>query len=130
LGRVKDLTATAAQGEAPQAQTEGGIGRYLPIFNWLRTYDRSWLSLDILAAVTLAAFAVPESMAYAGLAGLKPEAGLYACMAAPILYALFGTSRQLAMGPTSALSILVASGLAMLVKRARRKTSARAAPMC
>src|SRR3954468_17822970 len=84
-----------------QSETASGIGKYLPIISWLPSYKRAWLSVDMLAAVTLAAFAVPESMAYAGLAGLPPQAGLYACMAAPILYALFGTSRQLAVGPTS-----------------------------
>ncbi|HYI13744.1 MAG TPA: SulP family inorganic anion transporter, partial [Thermomicrobiales bacterium] len=90
------------------------IGNYLPIVRWMSHYDKAKLRPDIIAAVTVASFSVPESMAYAGLAGLPPEAGLYAGMAAPIAYAIFGTSRQLGVGATSALSILVASGVAGL----------------
>jgi high affinity sulfate transporter 1 len=92
-----------------RGDTTHGLARYLPIARWLPAYDRAWLTPDVLAAVTVAAFTVPESMAYASLAGLPPQAGLYASLAAPLLYALFGTSRQLAIGPTSAVAILVAS---------------------
>lgn len=83
----------------------------LPILRWLPDYDRKVLRFDVIAAVTVAAFSVPESMAYVGLAGVPPQAGLYAGMAVPIAYALFGTSRQLGVGATSALSILVASSI-------------------
>lgn len=89
--------------------------RGLPIFGWLREYNAESLRNDILAGMTLAAFTIPEAMAYAGLAGLPPHAGLYASITAPILYVIFGTSRQLAVGPTSAVSVLVASGLASLI---------------
>ncbi len=88
---------------------------YLPILTWLQSYNKGWLRCDLTAGVTLAAFTVPEAMAYAGLAGLPPHAGLYASITAPLLYMVFGSSRQLAVGPTSAVSVLVASGLATLV---------------
>jgi sulfate permease, SulP family len=72
------------------------------------------LSSDLIAGTTLAAFTIPEAIAYADLAGMPPQAGLYACIAAPLLYTLFGTSRQLVVGPTSAVSILVAAALGSL----------------
>ena len=78
---------------------------------WLPSYRRAWLRADVSAGVTLAAFAVPGSLAYASLAGLPPQAGLYCYMLAGIAYALFGTSRQAAVGPTSAMSILVGATL-------------------
>jgi sulfate permease, SulP family len=86
----------------------------LPIIECLKGYRQEWLRADLAAGVTVAAFTIPEAMAYAGLAGLPPHAGLYASIAAPLLYCCFGTSRQLAVGPTSAVSILVASGLGVL----------------
>lgn len=87
---------------------------YLPIIDWLPSYQRQWLSSDLIAGTTLAAFTIPEAIAYADLAGMPPQAGLYACIAAPLLYTLFGTSRQLVVGPTSAVSILVAAALGSL----------------
>ena len=86
----------------------------IPIGQWIRQYDRAWLRPDVIAGVTLAAFTIPEAMAYAGLAGLPPQAGMYAALIAPIAYLIFGTSRQLSVGPTSALSIMVASGLSVI----------------
>jgi high affinity sulfate transporter 1 len=91
-----------------------GFGRFLPILNWLPNYERAWLRPDVMAGLTIAAFTVPEAIAYAELAGLPPQAGLYASIAPPLLYMIFGTSRQLVVGPTSAVSVLVASGLAAL----------------
>lgn len=90
------------------------LARLLPILDWAPGYQGKWFSADLLAGITVAAFCIPESMAYAGLAGLPPQAGLYASLLAVFAYALFGTSRQAAIGPTSALAILVASGLAGL----------------
>ena len=73
----------------------------VPILGWIRTYDvRRLLRPDILAGVTVAAFSIPESMAYAGLAGLSPEHGLYASMLALLIYAFFGTSREMSVGTT------------------------------
>lgn len=87
----------------------------LPVLKWLPSYDRTWLRSDIVAGVIVAAFTVPEAMAYASLAGLPPQAGLYAAFLASLVYVVFGTSRQLAIGPTSAISILVAGALSLLV---------------
>ncbi|MFN0051410.1 MAG: SulP family inorganic anion transporter [Planctomycetales bacterium] len=83
-----------------------------PPAQWLSSYQAVWLKSDALAGVTLAAFAVPVSMAYASLAGLPPQAGIYGYLAGGLLYALFGTSRQFAMGPTSAISMLVGTTIA------------------
>lgn len=95
--------------------TQGPKWRMLfPITRWLPTYQKQWLPMDLLAGVTVAAFAVPENIAYASLAGVPPQMGLYASLLASFVYAIFGTSRQLAIGPTSALSILVATGLGAL----------------
>lgn len=90
------------------------VSRFLSILQWLPAYEKRWLRPDLMAGLTLAAFTIPEAIAYAELAGLPAKVGLYACIAAPVLYALFGTSRQLAVGPTSAVSVLVASGLGSL----------------
>jgi sulfate permease, SulP family len=90
------------------------LSRILPIFQWLPAYQKDSLRPDITAGLTLAAFTIPEAIAYAELAGLPAKAGLYAAIAAPLLYMVFGTSRQLAVGPTAAVSVLVASGLGRL----------------
>src|SRR5215471_17554046 len=78
-----------------------------PPAQWLPAYRAQWLSRDLIAGVTLAAYAVPVAMAYAALAGLPPQSGIYCYLLGGLLYALFGTSKQLAIGPTSAISLLV-----------------------
>jgi len=78
-----------------------------PPMTWLRAYEPKWLAGDLVAGVTLAAYAVPVSLAYAGLAGLPPQVGLYGYLLGGIGYALFGSSRHLAVGPTSAISLMV-----------------------
>ena len=83
----------------------------LPIIQWLPSYRSEWLRPDIVAGVTLAAYGIPVAVAYSSLAGLPPEAGLYCYLLGGIAYALFGTSRQLAIGPTSAISILIGSAI-------------------
>ena len=97
--------------------TEGkaGIARYIPILSWLPTYDRKWLAFDVVAGLTLWGLVVPEAMAYAGIAGLPPQAGLYTILAAFLIYALLGTSRDLSVGPTSATAALLASSVAAAV---------------
>jgi high affinity sulfate transporter 1 len=74
-------------------------------------YRSSWLPADIVAGVTLAAYAIPVSLAYAGLAGLPPQVGVYGYLLGGIGYALFGSSRHLAVGPTSAISLMVAGSV-------------------
>ena len=83
----------------------------LPIIHWLPNYRSGWLRPDIVAGLTLAAYGIPVAVAYSSLAGLPPEAGLYCYLLGGIAYALFGTSRQLAIGPTSAISILIGSAI-------------------
>src|SRR6516225_8085823 len=85
---------------------------FLPITAWLPQYQPPWLRFDIIAGITLAAYAVPVSLAYAELAGLPPEMGLYCYLLAGLGYAIFGTSRHLAVGPTSAISLVIGVTLA------------------
>lgn len=85
------------------------FARLLPIMGWLPAYQSVWLWSDLIAGLTLAAYAVPVSMAYSSLAGLTPQAGLYCYIFSGIAYALFASSRHLAIGPTAAISVMVAS---------------------
>ena len=94
------------------AETVTGIRRFIPILSWLPRYDRSWLSIDLIAGLTLWGLVVPEAMAYAGIAGLPPQAGLYTLLAALLVYAIFGTSRHLVVQATSATAALLASAVA------------------
>ena len=85
-----------------------------PPAQWLRAYEASWLGGDLIAGITLAAYAIPVSLAYAGLAGLPPQVGLYGYLLGGLGYALFGSSRQLAVGPTSAISLMVGGTVAQM----------------
>jgi SulP family sulfate permease len=89
----------------------GRVGRLIPIADWGRRYDRAWLRGDIIAGLTVAALVIPKALGYADIAGVPIENGLYAAMAATILYALFGTSRQISTGPSSALSAVAGSAV-------------------
>ncbi len=82
--------------------------RYFPPLKWLNEYRASWLRSDIVAGITLAAYAIPVSLAYASLAGLPPQVGVYGYLLGGLGYALLGSSRQLAVGPTSAISLMIA----------------------
>ncbi len=84
----------------------------LPAGQWLSGYEGRWLKSDVVAGVTLAAYAIPVSMAYASLAGLPPHHGIYCYLLGGLCYAVFGTSRQLAVGPTSAIALLVGATIA------------------
>src|SRR4051794_7827880 len=88
--------------------------RFFPPLNWLATYRSEWLSSDAIAGVTLAAYAIPVSLAYAALAGLPPQIGIYGYLLGGAGYALLGTSRQLAIGPTSAISLMIAGSVGAL----------------
>jgi SulP family sulfate permease len=93
------------------------LRRYMPILDWGRQYDRSALSNDLIAAVIVTIMLIPQSLAYALLAGLPPEAGIYASIAPIILYALFGTSRALAVGPVAVVSLLTASAVGQVAEQ-------------
>jgi MFS superfamily sulfate permease-like transporter len=91
------------------------LQRWIPALEWLPRYDRSWLRADVIAAFTLWALVVPQAIAYAGIAGLPPEAGLFATFAGLLAYALLGTSRQLVVSPTSSTAAISASLVAPLL---------------
>jgi len=88
--------------------------KFFPPAQWLAEYRTDWLRPDIIAGVTLAAYAIPVSLAYAALAGLPPQIGIYGYMLGGIGYALLGSSRQLAVGPTSAISLMIAATVGVL----------------
>ncbi len=96
----------------------------MPILEWLPQYERAWLRFDLVAGVTLAAYAVPVSLAYASLAGLPPQMGLYCYLLGGIAYALFGSSRHLAIGPTSAISLLIGMTLLELAAADQQRQAA------
>src|SRR4029453_12674367 len=81
--------------------------RYVPAARWLVGYRGKWLAGDAVAGCTLAAYAIPVSLAFAGLAGLPPQAGIYGYLLGGLGYALLGSSPQLAIGPTSAISPMI-----------------------
>jgi sulfate permease, SulP family len=84
----------------------------LPIRDWLPRYRRRWLRPDVIAAVAVWAVLVPEGMAYASLAGMPPQAGLFAALAPLLVYAVLGTCRQLTVGPSSAVAAYSAAAIA------------------
>lgn len=86
----------------------------LPAVDWIKNYKRKNLKNDFTAGITLAAYGIPVSLAYATLAGLPPQYGIYGYLIGGLFYALLGTSRQLAIGPTSAISLLVGTTIAGL----------------
>ena len=88
------------------SQQPAGWRRFVPISFWLTSYEKGFLLPDIIAALTVWALMVPEAMAYASIAGMPPETGLYAALVAPLAYAIFGTSRQLNVGPSSTVAVL------------------------
>lgn len=90
------------------------IQQFLPFTTWLMNYQREHLLGDIIAGIITAIVLVPQGMAYALLAGLPPEVGLYASIVPLILYGLLGTGRALAVGPVAMISLLVASGIGSL----------------
>ncbi|MFA8385474.1 MAG: SulP family inorganic anion transporter [Pelagibaca sp.] len=90
---------------------------YFPILDWGRRYDRNAFSNDMIAAVIVTIMLIPQSLAYALLAGLPPEAGIYASIAPIILYAIFGTSRALAVGPVAVVSLLTASAVGQVAEQ-------------
>jgi len=85
------------------------LARYFPVLDWGRHYDRNTLTSDLVAAVIVTIMLVPQSLAYALLAGLPPEAGIYASIVPILLYAIFGTSRALAVGPVAVVSLMTAA---------------------
>jgi high affinity sulfate transporter 1 len=92
--------------DKPRRSAGDAIKSYMPILSWLPKYQKDWFRPDLIAALTLWALLVPEAMAYAGIAGMPPETGLYAAPLALVAYAIFGSSRHLDVGPSSAVAAL------------------------
>lgn len=90
------------------------VESYFPISNWLPNYKKNFIRWDLVAGITLASFVLPESMAYATLAGVPTYYGIYCCIAGGLFYALFTTSRQVAVGPTSSISLMIGTTVAVL----------------
>lgn len=92
------------------------IQQYIPILEWLPNYKKSYLQGDIIAGLTVGVMLIPQGMAYGLLAGLDPIYGLYAGIVPLLLYSFFGTSRQLSVGPTALVSLLIISGVGDLAE--------------
>lgn len=99
---------------AQPARPATGIARYVPILQWLPAYQRGWLRFDLIAGLTILALLIPEGMAYAELAGLPPQTAFYAAPIGLLLYAVFGTSRQLMVAVSAAIATMSAVTVAPL----------------
>jgi high affinity sulfate transporter 1 len=93
-----------------------GLTKYVPIAGWLPRYQPAWLRFDLVAGLTAAAVVMPQALAYAAIAGLPVQVGLYVALAPMLVYALLGTSRPLSVSSTSTISMLVAAVLAGAVQ--------------
>ncbi|MDA0674506.1 MAG: SulP family inorganic anion transporter, partial [Cyanobacteria bacterium] len=105
----------------PQLRLWPRLQQYIPILQWLPQYRREdWVG-DVMAGIIVAIMLVPQGMAYALLAGLPPQVGLYASIVPLMLYAALGSSRALAVGPVAMVSLLVASGVGDLAPPGSRE---------
>ena len=90
------------------------IKETIPILQWLPAYKKAWLKNDLFAGITVGVILIPQGIAYATIAGLPPIYGLYTALIPQLVYAVMGTSRQLAVGPAAMDSLIVASGIGAL----------------
>jgi len=95
--------------------SQRGPGFHLPVLEWVRGYDKSWVKPDCVAGVTAAAVVLPKAMAYATVSGLPVQIGLYTALVPMVVYALLGTSRPLSVSTTATLAILTATALGQAV---------------
>lgn len=93
------------------------LRKFIPVLDWSRTYNGAAFSNDLVAAVIVTIMLIPQSLAYALLAGLPPEAGIYASIVPIVLYAIFGTSRALAVGPVAVVSLMTASAVGQVAEQ-------------
>src|SRR6476620_1134165 len=103
----------------PESQSPGTahvpvILRFVPGLSLIRTYRSAWLLPDVLAGISVCVVMIPSVIAYAGLMGLPPQHGIYAALVPLVVYAFFGSSRQVIVGPDIALSLLIGSAIAPL----------------
>jgi SulP family sulfate permease len=115
--------------QAPPKDQPSLIRRYLPGVSVLRGYQRGWLRGDLLAGVTVAAYLVPQVMAYAEVAGLPAIAGLWAAAGPLLIYAILGSSRQLSVGPESSTALMTAAAVTVLVAGDQQNYAATAAAL-
>ncbi len=101
---------------ASSGQARRNLQRFVPALMWLRAYRRQDLAGDLMAGIIVAIMLVPQSMAYAQLAALPPQIGLYASILPLVVYGLLGSSRALAVGPVAIVSLLVASGISTIAE--------------
>ena len=109
----KPGVAAGRRSRPERSAPPSGLARFLPILVWAPRYQRSWLRGDLVAGLAVAALVVPKSLGYAGIAGVPIQHGLFAATAGAIIYALFGTARQVATGPSSALAAVAGSAVAL-----------------
>lgn len=90
------------------------LSDFLPALKWLSRYDRAWLPIDLIAGLSVWALLVPQGIAYSSIAGVPPQYGLYAALAALIGYAIFGTSKQLVTGPSATVAAVSFTVISLL----------------
>ena len=95
---------------------QNGLAKFFPILGWVRDYSGGWFRLDLVAGLTAAAVVIPQAMAYASIAGLPVEVGLYTALVPMVIYAILGTSRPLSVSATSTIAMLTATTLAGVVQ--------------
>ena len=91
------------------------LSALIPSVGWLRSYPQAWLRPDVIAGLTAAAVVIPKAMAYATIAGLPLQVGLYTVCVPMVLYAVLGTSRPLSVSTTATIAVLTAAQLGMTV---------------
>lgn len=106
-----ELRPAPADAPRPHPGRVGGLARWLPILEWGAHYGRGHFGADLLAAVIVTLMLIPQSLAYAQLANLPPHIGLYASIAPLLVYALFGSSHALAVGPVAVVSLMTAAAI-------------------
>src|SRR4051812_30535782 len=101
------MTTPAGKTRSPASR----FTQWIPALVWLRSYKPAWLRGDVVAGITLAAYLLPAGLGDASLANLPPQAGLYACLFAGLVFWLFCSSRHTTITVTSAISLLVGASL-------------------
>ena len=96
---------------SPPHKQPSWAARFIPLLQWAPQYNKGWLRFDLIAGLTVAALVVPKALGYAGIAGVPIHYGLYAAATGAILYAIFGTSRQISTRPSSALAAVAGSAV-------------------
>src|SRR5215831_13304079 len=101
--------------EASTMDNNRTLPSLVPIVGWLGRYPKAWLRPDLIAGLTAAAVVIPKAMAYATIAGLPLQVGLYTVLVPMVIYAVLGTSRPLSVSTTTTIAILTAAQLCMTV---------------